>query len=148
MGKSLKISEVEKTLLERLSKEYELPQGMLMVIIPSEKYEERKLESGFVEKTGVEELNKHQLKMANDQREKFETEYFMKADDLLVAVTYVDEEGKKLFCKEGDLVALNSHANIQSFKVSLDYINESGLKSENVTVGVIRAYDVLLKKKR
>jgi len=147
MGKLSKISKVEKVILKKLQDEYELPQGFVMTIIPSEKYEERKLESGFVEKTGVDELNKHQLKLANDQREEFESNYFKTSDELLVAVTYECNEGKDVFCKIGDRISLNGHASIQVVKIPYEYINESGLNSTTISAGIIRAYDVLLKKK-
>ena len=155
MGKENKNSELEELIINHLKKTFKIREGMMAVIIPSEAYESRKLESGYmdlsqIEKRKEKELSKKQVnlieqqeKAALDQRMKFEDTYFGKSDKLKVALIGggSDSDG---FLEIGNIVSLHGHARIEQFNIDLSHVTESGYESKRIKVGITRCIEAMV----
>ena len=122
---------------------YDVYPGMIMLSIPESAYMENSLSSGFNFKG--EELTEVQKKANESQRKTFEEDYLKAGDELLVIG--VGDNDNFEFAKVGDLVTLNGHTRLQGMNLDMSYVAEDGSLINSIHVSIVRASDVLMKKK-
>ena len=83
--------------------------------------------------------------MELSQRKTFEEDYLKAGDELLVIG--VGKNDNFEFAKVGDVVTLSGHTRLQGMNLDMSYVAEDGSLVNSIHVSIVRASDVLMKKK-